>query len=125
MPLRFYSKWAIGGLTLLLTPFFGCILFSYNLREIGKGRLSPLFIIAGMFWTFAIKKLTVGLIGDNIFQFLFSNISGSLILTYFLWDKFFINYQTYKTKLVWKPLIVFVTICGALLLFQILATRHK
>jgi len=122
---RFYSKWAIGGLTLILSPFFGCILFSYNLREIGKERLSPFFIIVGLFWTFIFKKLTMGVIGDNIFQFLFSNVLGSLILTYFLWDKFFINYPTYETKPVWKPLIVFVSICGALLLFQILATRHK
>lgn len=122
---RFYSKWAIGGLTLILSPFFGSILFSYNLREIGKGRLSPYFIIVGMFWTFIFKILTTGIIGDNIFQFLFSNVIGSLVLIFFLWDKFFIDYPTYKTKPVWKPLIVFVGICGALLLLQILATSHK
>lgn len=120
---RFYSKEAIGGLTLLLSPFFGCILFSYNLREIGKGKLSPIFIIAGMFWTFIFKKFTTGLIDNNLFQFILSNIVGSLILSFFLWDKFFIDYPTYEKKKVWKPLIVFVGICGALLLFQIIATR--
>ena len=121
---RFYSKWAIGGLTLILSPFFGCILFSYNLREIGKGKLSPYFIIIGMFWTFIFKKLTEGVIGNNLFQFLLSNFVGSLILTFYFWDKFFINYQTFETKSVLKPLFVFVGICGALLLFQILATRR-
>ncbi len=120
---RFYSKWTIAGLTLILSPFFGCILFSYNLREIGKERLSPYFIIAGMFWTFVFKKLTTDFIGDNIFQFFLSNIVGSLVLTFFLWDKFFIDYPTYEIKPVWKPLIVFVSICGALILLQILLTR--
>lgn len=120
---RFYSKWGIGGLTLILSPFFGCILFSYNLREIGKGKLSPYFIIIGMFWTFIFKKLTEGILGNDLFQFLLSNLVGGLILTFYFWDKFFIDYPTYQTKPVWKPLLVFVGICGGLLLFQILATR--
>lgn len=120
---KFYSEEAIGGLTLLLSPFFGCILFSYNLREIGKGKLIPIFIIVGMFWTFVFKKLTTGIIDNNLFQFILSNIVGSLILTFILWDKFFLNFPTYDRKKVWKPLIVFVGICGALLLLQIIAMK--
>lgn len=121
---HFYSKWIIGGLTLLLTPFFGCILFSYNLREIGKSKLVPYFIIAGLFWTFLFKKFSVGVMGDNLFQFFFSNVVGGLILTFICWDKFFINYPTYETKPVWKPLLIFLGICAALFVFQLLSTRH-
>lgn len=120
---RFYSKLAIGVLTLFLSPFFGAILFSYNLREIGKGKLSPYFIVVGIFWTFIFKKLTEGFIENTLIQLLFSNLLGSLVLTFFLWDKFFLNYPEYETKKVWKPLFIFVGICVALILFQVLMTK--
>ena len=120
---RFYSKSAIGILTFFLSPFFGAILFSYNLREIGKGKLSPYFIVIGIFWSFIFKKLTEGFIANLLIQLLFSNLLGSLVLTFFLWDKFFINYETYETKKVWKPLFIFVGACVALILFQVLMTR--
>lgn len=119
---RFYSKSAISLWTLILSPFFGAILFSYNLKEIGKG-FSPYFIVVGMFWTFIFKKLTEGFIENVLIQLLFSNLLGSLILTYFFWDKFFIYYPNYETKKVWKPMFVFVGIGVALILFQVLATR--
>ena len=63
---RFYSKEAIGILSLLISPFLGCILFTYNLREIGKSKLNPFFIIGGLFWLAIIKVLTNGI--DILFQ---------------------------------------------------------
>ena len=79
---KFYSKEAIGILTLLFSPFLGGILFANNLREVGKGKLSPYFIIVGIFWTFIIRLLTNGL--DLIFQIAIANILGSLSLPWFV-----------------------------------------
>ncbi len=121
---RFYSKWTIFGLTLILSPFFGGILFSYNLREIGKWKLGVLFVIIGMFWTVIFKKITNGFIHDYFLQYILSNIVGSLLLTFLFWDIYFIGYEAYEIKPVWKPLIIFVSICAALLLFQIYASKH-
>jgi hypothetical protein len=117
---KFYSKEAIGILTLLFSPFLGCILFSNNLREVGKGKLTPYFIIVGIFWTFIIRQVTSGL--DLLFQIAISNILGSLLLTYYFWDKYLDGY-TYEKKSFWKPTLIFVVICVGLILFQILATR--
>ncbi len=120
---RFYSKEAIGLSTLFLTPFFGCILFAYNLNEIGKQKVSPFFIIGGILWSVVFKKLIGEVLRDDLFQLLVSNALGASILGFYLWDKFFSIYPSYDTKKIWKPLIVFVSICLALLLFQIFAFK--
>ena len=120
---RFYSKEAIGVSSLFLTPLFGCILFAYNLKEIGLQRLNPFFIIGGILWSLVFRKLVGEILRDNLFQLFVSNAVGAAILGLFLWDRFFDSYPSYDTKKVWKPLIVFTSICLALLLFQIFATR--
>ena len=120
---RFYSKEAIGVSSLFLTPLFGCILFAYNLKEIGLQRLSPFFIIGGILWSVVVRKLVGEILQDDLFQLVVSNAAGAAILGFFLWDRFFGNYPSYDTRKVWKPLIVFTSICLALLLFQIFVTR--
>ncbi|MEJ0106545.1 MAG: hypothetical protein WDO19_30145, partial [Bacteroidota bacterium] len=65
----------------------------------------------------------VGIIPDNLVQFVLGNMIASFILTFFLWDKFFIDYLAYESKKVWKPLIVFLSICTALLLAGIYLNR--
>ena|SRR5688572_12127522 len=119
---KFYSKEAIAVLT-ILSPILGSILFSYNLKEIGKGRFSPYFIIAGILWILLTRKLLAGIINDPLSQLLFSGISGCLIMTFFIWDRFLSNYPIYEKKSVWKPTQIFIGICTALLLFQLLSTR--
>ena len=119
----FYSKEVIGVSSLFLTPLFGCILFAYNLKEIGLQRLNPFFIIGGILWSVVFRKLVGQILRDNLFQLFISNAAGAAVLGLFLWDRFFGNYPSYDTKKVWKPLIVFTSICLALLLFQIFTAR--
>ena len=94
----FYSKQAIGILTLLLTPFLGTILFAYNLKEVGKGKAAPIIIAIGMVWTYLFKRLTADFLGEGLFQLLLSNAIGSAILTFMLWDTYFLNYPLYYKK---------------------------
>ena len=118
---KFYSKEAIGILTLLFSPFLGGILFANNLREVGKGKISPYFIIAGIFWTFIIRLLTNGL--GIVLQIAIGNILGSLLLVYYFWDKFLAGYHHDK-KSFWKPTLIFVGICVALIVIQLLASKR-
>ena len=117
---KFYSKEAIAVL-MILSPILGSILFSYNLKEVGKGRFSPYFIIAGILWILVTKRLLAGIINDPLSQLLFSGIAGCLLMTFFIWDKFLGNYPVYEKKAVWKPVLIFISICTALLLFQLLS----
>ncbi len=117
---KFYSKEAIGILSLLFSPFLGCILFSYNLREIGKSKLSPYFIIGGLIWLPILRLLTNGI--DLLFQLAIVNVLGSLLLTYYFWDKYLDDY-TFEKRSFWKPTLIFLAICGGLILLQVLTTR--
>jgi hypothetical protein len=120
---KFYSKATIGISTIFLSPFFGGILFAYNLREIGKGKVAPIIIIVGMFWMLLFRKLTESFLSNSLLQLFIGNLVGSVILTFILWDSFFLNYPSYDTKKVWKPLLVFVSICVALILLQFFALQ--
>jgi Na+/H+ antiporter NhaA len=70
---KFYSKEAVAVLT-ILSPILGTILFSYNLKEIGKGRFSPYFVIGGILWILLTKKLLAGIVADSLSQLLFSGL---------------------------------------------------
>ena len=72
---------------------------------------------------FLIKKLTAGMFDQSIYSLIISNVTGSFILTYYFWDRFFVDYPEYEKKPVWKPIAIFLGICIALLLFQILASK--
>src|ERR1700680_828648 len=123
MKYRFYSREAIGLWTLALSPCLGCILFSYNLKAIGKGKLVPYFVVVGIFWTILMRRLLVPFLHVPILQLLFSNLMGSLILTLVFWDKFFVNYRDYEKRPVWKPVLVFFGICVGLILLQFLPPK--
>lgn len=114
MNLRLYSKTTMIISTLILTPLLGCILFSYNLKEIGKGKLSFIFIPIGFFWTVLFKKIIADFIPSSFIQLILSNIAGAFLMN-LLWDKFFIQYSEYEPRKPWKLLSIFVGIC--LLLF--------
>jgi hypothetical protein len=114
MKLQLYSKQAIGLLALLLSPFLAAILFAYNLREIGKGKIGPLFIIGALFFTGLTRQLAKEV--NVLYQLAMVNIFGSLVLTY-LWDKYFDNYDFEKRNF-WKPTMFFLAVFVALFLAQ-------
>ena len=119
---KFYSKEAVAVLT-ILSPILGGILFSYNLKEVGKGKFSPYFIIGGVLWILLTRALVAGIVADQLSQLLFSGILGCLVMNFFIWDRFLGNYPNYEKKPSWKPTLIFTGICIALVLFQVLLTR--
>ena len=120
---KFYPKHTIALMTVLLTPLLGSILFAYNLREVRKGKIAPFVIVGGILCTIIIRKLTVGLTDSPLIQLLIGNVIGGLVLAYAVWDMFLAGYPEYETNKNWKPVLVFVGICVALLLFQLLASK--
>ena len=121
---RFYSKVAIGLSTLFLMPFFGCILFAYNLKEIGKQQLRLFFIVAGILWSVLSRKFVGEIFENALIELLVSNFVGAVILS-FSWDKFFSGYTSFETKKVWKPVLIFIGICLVSLLIQLFAFPVK
>jgi Na+/glutamate symporter len=90
------------------------------LDENGKSKLSPYFIIGGLIWLPILRLLTNGI--DLLFQLAIVNVLGSLLLTYYFWDKYLDDY-TFEKRSFWKPTLIFLAICGGLILLQVLTTR--
>jgi len=122
---RFYSKNAIAIWTTILSPFFGSILFSFNLKAVGKAKYAALFIIAGIFWTIGFRRLTASLIPYPLLQLLIGNLTGSLLLTFSFWNKLLGDHPEYESRPVWKPVLIFTGICVALLSFNFFSGHSK
>lgn len=119
---KFYSKHAIALLTLVCSPLFGCILFSYNLKEIGSKKVIPLIFLGLLALIGIVRRGIAEIINSNLMQFLLTNAVFSLFLT-LLWELFFRNYPDYERRKLWKPVAIFLGICVALLAFQLLAIK--
>jgi hypothetical protein len=118
---QFYSKKTIGLLALLLSPFLTSIVFAYNLKEIGKGKIGPLFIIITLFFTGLISQFMHNF--NVLYRMAIVNILGSILLT-FLWDKYFAD-LSYEKKSFWKPTLFFIGICIVLIWVQfVFASRY-
>jgi hypothetical protein len=119
---KFYSKQAIAILTIICSPLFGCILFSYNLKEVGSKRVIPLIFLGLLALIGIVRRGIASISNSSILQFLVTNAVFSLLLT-LLWEAFFRDYPDYDHKKVWKPVAIFLGICVVLLAFQLLAAR--
>ena len=116
-----YSKNAISILSLLLSPLLGTILFAHNLKETGKGKLGPLFIIGSVFLGGIVRR-----IAPNLNQWIglaIINITGSAVLYFYFWDKFFGKYE-YKKKNFWPPTLLFIFVIGSALIGQYFYLRR-
>jgi hypothetical protein len=116
---KLYSKPTIGISSIFLAPFFGCILFTYNLREIGKDKYGAYFIIGSLLWNAIMLK---GIVISNNFlvQYLITNAIGGLVLSLFFWDKFFGLYHSFENRNPLKPILIYVAICSIPILFILL-----
>ena len=119
---KFYSKQAIAILTIVCSPLFGCILFSYNLKEVGSKKVIPLIFLGLLALIGIVRRGIAEISNSNLMQFLLTNAVFSLFLT-LLWEVFFRNYPDYERRKLWKPVSIFLSICVALLAFQLLATK--
>lgn len=110
-----YSKRAIWGFSFFFTPVFGGILLMQNLKSIGKRKEGNTVLIISILVTVAIiTALTVFDIQSRFFTFL-CNFSGAALLTEFFSKKYIPNDEDYDKKPIWKPLIIGILICIALI----------
>ncbi|MEO8413160.1 MAG: hypothetical protein ABI472_05850 [Ginsengibacter sp.] len=107
MALKLYSKKAISLVALFISPFLSCILFAYNLRDVGKGKAGPLFIIGALVLAGLIQRILPGI--NPILSLAILNIVGSSLLTYYFWGKFLDDYA-YEKRNPWIAIFIFLGI---------------
>jgi len=108
---KLYSKLTIGISSIFLAPFFGSILFAYNLREIGKGKYGAYFIVGSLLWNVIMLKRVI-ISNNDLVQYLITNALGALVLSLFFWDKFFGTYNKFENRNPLKPILIYVGICS-------------
>lgn len=126
-----YSKWAILGFSVLVSPLVGAILLMINLRSVGFRKQATgvlLFTIAYLFLASIIigsvlkppPNITLTELARNkqfIIYNLVAQIIGGGILAEYFYKKYF-PADHYKFKSVWRPLAIMFIITLAISLFR-------
>lgn len=122
---RFYSRLAIALCTLFMTTFFGAVLFSYNLREAGKGKMAWPIVLCSLFWYPFIERLSSSLFPQlSIFPLIIANVLGAIILAYPLWYNLLDDVREYDKRSVLKPVLIFVGICAVSILVGVAVSQR-
>ena len=97
-----YSKGTIRGFCVLFTTIFGAVLLSSNINDSKK---KWIVIGFGIIYT-GLTVVLANIIPTNTFWVLLLNTAGGLGLTTTFWDKYVGKETKYRTKPIWKPLII-------------------
>lgn len=101
-----YSKGAIRAFSLIFSTIFGAILLSAN---VDKKKEKWIVIGFGVIYT-AVTIITLNLIPANTYSVILLNTAGGLGLTSTFWDKYVGKETKYRSKPIWKPLIISIII---------------
>ncbi|MGE5394765.1 MAG: hypothetical protein ACM3P1_08470 [Candidatus Saccharibacteria bacterium] len=103
--LKIYSKRAIIGFTLFFSTIFGAVLLMQNLKDIGKKKEANLLLLLSILYT----VITIVIVNiperPNTFLTYLCNFVGAMILTEFVYKKYFPE-EAFEKKEIWKPLII-------------------
>lgn len=101
-----YSKWAISGFCVVFSTIFGAVLLSSNISDTKKKWTVIGFGVIYTGLTFVLTNNDP----SNTLMVLGLNTGGSLGLTTTFWDKYVGKETKYRTKPIWKPLIISIII---------------
>lgn len=107
---KIYSKKAILGFSILLSPLFGGVLLYQNLIEVKKKKEA--YMILGLSVLMTIATLVIVNIPENPKSSLayLCGIAGGSIFSYYFMPKYFPDEDQFPKKSLWKPAIIAVII---------------
>ncbi|MBS1598177.1 MAG: hypothetical protein JST75_08125 [Bacteroidetes bacterium] len=105
-----YSPGAIQGFSIIFSVFFGAFLLSSNIKDRKKRLIVIGFGIIYTAITITIVKFIPG------YYLLLLNTAGGLGLTTTFWDKYIGKETKYRTRSIWKPLIISIFISAILVI---------
>lgn len=114
----FYSERVIYTFSTFLSVIFGSVLLAINCRSTEEKKGAWQVLLFGVCFT-SLQILLLSQIPRNtMLTFIFSTI-GALIMNNLFWKKYIGKDTKYRTKPIWKPLIVAIIIYVPLFLFLI------
>lgn len=116
-----YSKRAIWGFSFFFKPLFGGILLMQNLKDITKKKEANLVLIVSVLMTaLAVAFIMVFDITNKYISFALNGACAAF-LTEFFYKKYFPDEVDYEKKKIWKPLIIGILICVAIVFLAFFA----
>jgi hypothetical protein len=117
----YYSQQAIWGFSTFFTVIFGAVLMSYNL----KGNRQAQYIILGFGVLYTVASIWIlSMIPRSPGFTLAVNGIGGWLMTSFFWHKYLGKERKYRTKPIWKPLIISIVIMIPFLLAVIFTAEN-
>jgi len=104
---QFYSPRAIWGFSVFFTVIFGAVLLALNLTD---RKAKWIVIGVGVLYTAAAIFIINLLPQPNTGITIGLNTGGALLLTNLFWDKYVGKETKFRTKQIWKPLIISILI---------------
>ena len=114
---QLYSRKAINIFSVLFSVLFGGILLAINLKKVNnKKAIFPVLIYSVVYTGLMIYILNLipGKGGSTPFT-LALNLLGAIVLYNYFWGKYIGKEFQYRTKPIWKPLIIAIIIFSFLL----------
>lgn len=108
---KLYNQATIVIFSILLSTFFGGIIYSQNLSEIdNRKQITPVLAFC-IIWNIVFFKFAHRYTDNFILTFILPNIMGGLILSIFFWKHHFGNLD-FKVRNIWMPLTIVLLIYG-------------
>lgn len=106
-----YNKITIVIFSILLSTFFGGVIYAQNLSEIGnRKQIAPVLIFC-LIWNIIFFKLAHRFTDDFVLTFILPNVMGGLVLANLFWKHHFGDLD-FKVKAIWVPLILVLMVYG-------------
>lgn len=118
---KLYSKTAILIFSILLSTFFGSLLFAENLKETEKKKDIFKVILFSIIWNALLMNLNKRIIINGFLLYGVVNVLGGLILIFPFWNFYLKDFVEFQRRKVWGPIIIFIVVLGgfaAFLLFK-------
>ncbi len=117
---KLFTKPAILIFSILLSTFFGALLFAQNLIGVAKKKDIWGVISFSIIWNAILIRFLGKFIPNSLIVFGITNAIGGLILIFPFWNYYLQEIVDYKARKIWGPLILFVVLVGGFSAFLLL-----
>jgi len=110
---RLHRREIVFIFTALSTSFFGGILYSQNLNEVGRKKEIPKVLIGcGLWQLISVKLLNAVNVHDTTVLLFIPNLVSATVLSSFAWNYQLEDVKDYVKRPVWIPLIILAVVYG-------------
>jgi len=107
---KFNSKTVILIFSVLMSTFFGSLLFAQNLRELEKRKETYYVVLFAIVWNIVTIKAFNLFIYNPLISYILDNIIGGIIIVFPFWDHYLGDVTEYNKRKAWLPVIIFLVI---------------